>query len=324
MLLVGPGEGGGEIVIGLVNNMPPAVSRRTEEQFARLLQDAATGLTVRLRCFAARPADSSAAWPLPGDHCEDLASLWSSQLDGLIVTGAEPQAVRMVDEPLWPLLSRLTDWAAANTRSTIFSCLSAHAATYRLSGLDRRRLPQKLSGVYSCRQAGSHAWTAGTPSAWPVVHSRYNDVAAVVLQMAGYGVLSTGPGLDDNDSADSFTCQTGRSHFLMLQGHLEYSADSLWREYRRDIRRYLRGQRRDWPAMPVNYFDETTTAAISHLQHNASGRPETEVMAELAACVSILPVPTWQHRGTVLFSNWLRSLSSGGLTHAADLALAAS
>ncbi len=301
MLLVGPDAGGDELVIGLVNNMPPAVARQTEDQFALLLQDASRGKVVRLRCFGARSS--------PDGHHEDLAALWSSQLDGLIVTGAEPHALNMVDEPLWPLLSRLTDWAAANTRSAIFSCLSAHAATHHLSGVARRRLPNKLSGVYACRPAGSHAWMAGAPATWPVVHSRHNDVAAEALQTAGYQIVSTGPGLGDNDGADSFTCAAGRSQFLMLQGHPEYSADSLLREYRRDIRRYLQGERLDWPTMPVNYFDAVTEAAMLRLQHRAQGLPIAEVMWEFAAQVSTLPIPRWHQRGIALLESWLNSLS---------------
>ena len=205
MLLIGPDAVDGEIVIGLVNNMPATAARRTEEQFARLLQDASTGFVVRLRCFADRQT--------PGSYSQDISSLWSSKLDGLIITGAEPQALRMVDEPLWSLLSRLTDWAATNTQSTIFSCLSAHAAVYRLSGIARYQLPQKLSGVYSCAQAAPHPWTAGAPLMWPVVHSRHNDIPSAALQKAGYRVLSTGPGHGTRDGADSFTCQAGRSQF---------------------------------------------------------------------------------------------------------------
>lgn len=316
MLLVGPGAASGEIVIGLVNNMPPMAARQTEEQFGRLLQDASTGLVVRLRCFAARLD--------PMGHREDITSIWSSELDGLIVTGAEPHAVQMVDEPLWPLLSRLTDWAAANTRSAIFSCLSAHAAAYRLSGVTRRQMPRKLSGVYPCMQAAPHPWTAGAPSTWPVVHSRYNDVPLGALQKAGYRVLSTGPGLGAQDGTDSFTCTAGRSQFLMLQGHPEYSADSLLLEYRRDIRRYLKGERPNWPALPVHYFDEATEAALMRLQQTALGRPTAEVLSEFAAQIHTLPIPHWHQRGVALFGRWLGSLAELDAGRFASLALAVS
>ena len=37
------------------------------------------------------------------------------QLDGLIVTGTEPQAANLKDEPYWAALTKLVDWARGNT-----------------------------------------------------------------------------------------------------------------------------------------------------------------------------------------------------------------
>ena len=47
-----------------------------------------------------------------------------------------------------------------------------------------------------------------------------------------------------------------RSFHLFLQGHPEYEPATLLREYRRDIGRYLRGERDGYPAMPRGYFDD--------------------------------------------------------------------
>ena len=320
MLLRGAGRGGDELVIGLVNNMPPAAMRQTEEQFLRLLQDASAGLVVRLRCFASGPTVRSCD--------EDIGALWSSRLDGLIVTGAEPRAEQMSDEPLWPLLSRLTEWAAANTRAAMFSCLAAHAAVFQLCGVPRRRLPAKLSGVYACGGAAPHPWMADAPGVWPVPHSRHNDLHPGALQAAGFQILSTGPAFGEADGADSFACSAGQSQFLMLQGHPEYGVDSLLREYRRDIRRYLAGHRGDWPAMPVNYFDGETEAALAQFGREAGGRAPgnvtADVMAAFEACMTHLPVPLWQSRGAHLFSAWLETLALRAVEGGQALALAVS
>ena len=58
----------------------------------------------------------------------DIAELWDTPLDGLIVTATEPPAPRLQDEPYWPALTQLVDWARENTASTVWSCLAAHAA----------------------------------------------------------------------------------------------------------------------------------------------------------------------------------------------------
>ncbi len=303
----GGGGGGADLVIGLVNNTPPAALRATEAQFAGLLRAAARGRRIRLRCFAA----GAVADP----HYEGLDALWRSRLDGLIVTGAEPQAAAMTQEPAWPLLARLTDWAAANTDAAIWSCLAAHAAVFRLDGLARRRLPRKLSGVFACARAADHALVADAPTHWPVPHSRHNDLDAAALQAAGYLILSRGPGTTDADGADSFEKPAGRSLFLMLQGHPEYAADTLLQEYRRDVRRFLTGRRVDWPPSPEGYFDAATGAALTDLQARAAGRPVTELLAALDE-IAKAPAPYWQPAAVRLYAGWLADLAARQAGHA--------
>ena len=307
---------GDALVIGLVNNMPPTALRQTEHQFTRLLQEASPGRTVRLRCFA--------PWRLVDAHYESLHALWASTLDGLIVTGAEPRAECMTDEPLWPVLAELTDWAAANTGGALFSCLAAQAAVYRLSGVTRRPLPAKLSGVYPCSRASPHVWTQGAPAQWPVPHSRYNDIPRPDLERAGYRVLSTGPAFGEQDGADSFTITAGRSQFLLLQGHPEYGADSLLREYRRDIRRFLHGERLDWPELPRRYFDDDTEAALRTLQEGCHGWPASQVMAAFADRVTAVPEPRWHERSVAMMSAWLGSLQGARAQAGQGLVMAAS
>ena len=59
---------------------------------------------------------------------------------------------------------------------------------------------------------------------------------------------------------DAFAKQDG-SFFLFFQGHPEYEADTLLREYRRDVGRFLGGEREDYPAMPLGYFNDDAAAA---------------------------------------------------------------
>ena len=132
-----PKPAGTTISIGLVNMMPKATMPTMAARYERLL----VAEDVALRCFAPGGADAG---------CEPIEALWNARLDGIIVTGTEPRADNMTREPAWPLLRELVDWAADNVVSAIWSCFSAHAAVYRLDGLPRQRLPDKLSGVFSC------------------------------------------------------------------------------------------------------------------------------------------------------------------------------
>ncbi len=297
MNAIGPDQA--ELVVGLVNNMTGPALRAADIQFTGLLHAAGTGLRLRLRRFAAGPVAH------PG--YEPIDALWRTRLDGLIVTGAEPQAASILDEPAWPLLATLVDWAPAHTRACIWSCLAAHAAVFRLDGLTRRRLPEKLSGVFQCTRAADSDLVAHAPASWPVPHSRFNDLDLGALERAGYTILSRGPGWDDGRGADAFEKRAGSSAFLLLQGHPEYAADGLMREYRRDLRRYLDGARGGWPKPPSSYFNAETEAALARL---AALGPGPETMAALDAAVDAVPAPRWRPHSVRLFGAWLAALAA--------------
>src|SRR5579862_3626087 len=145
------------IVVGLVNNMPDAALRSTERQFRELLASAAGERTVTLRIFSLPGLPrADAGRQYVADHCEEFAEIWDADLDGLIVTGTEPRAAALADEPYWPMMTRLVDWAAEHTIATVWSCLAAHAAVQHLDGIVRRRLATKLFGVFECGKTSDH------------------------------------------------------------------------------------------------------------------------------------------------------------------------
>src|SRR5215471_19788401 len=78
--------------VGLINNMPDAALEATERQFIKLLEAAAGGVCVRLSLYAL-PDVPRRDWGRQRVKrlYSSLENLWSSQLDGLIVTGREPQ-----------------------------------------------------------------------------------------------------------------------------------------------------------------------------------------------------------------------------------------
>src|ERR1700733_6720951 len=117
------------LTIGLVNNMPDAACEATERQFLDLMRAATGDVVVRLKLSAIPdgPRAQETRRELATRY-RDIAELWDTPLDGLIVTGTEPKAANLRDEPYWPALSAVVDWARENTASTIWSCLAAHAA----------------------------------------------------------------------------------------------------------------------------------------------------------------------------------------------------
>ncbi|HYK25434.1 MAG TPA: homoserine O-succinyltransferase, partial [Steroidobacteraceae bacterium] len=185
------------MIIGLVNNMPDAALQATERQFTELLDLASShdAEPVSVRWFAIpEVARGPAGLAHIRRHYEDVSRLWCERIDGLIVTGAEPKASSIEEERYWPTLAKLIEWAAARTYSSLWSCLAAHAAVFRLDGIRRRRLPEKLSGVIPCEKATEHPLVAGLPACWAMPHSRLNDLPEEALVGSGYEVLSRLPG----------------------------------------------------------------------------------------------------------------------------------
>src|SRR5580658_5995086 len=117
------------VTIGLINNMPDPALDATERQFVDLIRAATSKTVARLLLFSIPeiPRADTTRQELAGRY-RDIAELWDTHLDGLIVTGTEPRAKDLRDEPYWKTLSQVVDWARDNTTSTIWSCLAAHAA----------------------------------------------------------------------------------------------------------------------------------------------------------------------------------------------------
>ena len=296
---VGSGERH-HLVIGLVNNMPDGALDSTERQFRGLLHAASDNLSMSLRYFSLPGLPRG---PQGQDYVsqryENISELWSRPLDGLIVTGTEPRATLLEDEPYWPALRDLVDQVNDHAITTIWSCLAAHAAVFHMDGIRRRPLREKLSGVFECRKTIDHEIVAHAPSRWCVPHSRENELPEEELTSKGYRVVSMSPEV----GADMFI-QEGKALSIFLQGHLEYDPDALFREYRRDVRRFLAGERGNYPAMPCGYFDADTAAALAAFQEQAIRRRGTEALLQFPERSGNLAW-AWRDPAVRVYTNWL-------------------
>jgi len=295
------------ISIGLINNMADAAVEATERQFVDLIRAAASDTVVLLKLFAIpeMPRADTVRREL-SDRYRDISELWDTPLDGLIVTGTEPRAGNLMDEPYWDTLSRIVDWARAHTASTIWSCLAAHAAVLHADGVERRPLKQKLFGIFDCQPAADHPMTHDVTTPFTVPHSRYNDLPERALKSAGYRILSR----SDAAGADIFAKQDG-SFFLFFQGHPEYDADTLLREYRRDAARFLAGERDKYPALPLNYFNEETASLANVFRARALTDRRREMIADFptSALETGLGNP-WRRSAIGIYEKWAAYLKA--------------
>jgi homoserine O-succinyltransferase len=291
------------IDIGLVNNMPDAALEATERQFRALLGPAIGGIVVRLRVYALPDVPRTEAGRRHVGSYSDIGDLWDDHLDGLIVTGAEPRAANVKDEPYWGSLAKLVDWAEDRTHSTVWSCLAAHAAVLHLDGIGRRPLTDKRFGVFECARVSDHLLTATAPSRPLMPHSRWNDIPEDALLACGYRVLLRSEGA----GVDAFVKQ-GKSLFVFFQGHPEYEADTLLLEYRRDIRRFLRKEREIYPSIPQGYFDRDTVAALTAARERALSDRPGELADFPTALLTAKVTNTWRPTSASVYRNWLRFL----------------
>jgi len=273
--------------IGLINNMPDAALKATERQFRNLILSAAEGIDVQLLLFAL-PEVRRAGWAQHYLNSRYLCAteLPGTTLDGIIVTGAEPRAASLPEEPYWGSLTKVIDWAGRNTRSAIWSCLAAHAVVQHCDGIERQRLAQKRFGVFECVPVANDPMMAGTGASFYVPHSRWNDIPEQDLIGAGYRILSR----DTAGHVDAFV-KRGTSLFLFFQGHPEYEPDTLLLEQKRDAARYPEAAIEQNPLRSHPESVEWTSLAVGiyrnwvrYLMEQKEPRQSREALAQVASC----------------------------------------
>ena len=293
------------IHIGLINNMPDGALESTERQFLSLLDAASGDLPIRVSLYSLPeiPRKDTAARHIRKCYSE-FNSLWRTRLDGLIVTGREPAARRLVDEAYWESFTRVLEWARENTYSTVWSCLAAHAAVFYCDGVSRVKSDTKHCGVFECSRVEDHPLTAGIGRDFRLPHSRWNGVPESALRSCGYHVLTRSADV----GADIFI-KKYRSLFVFFQGHPEYESDTLLLEYRRDVGRYLRGESNQYPSIPENYFREDTKAVLQGFQHEAVCSPRRELLADVYSALHGAEVAAvWRSAARSIYSRWVEDI----------------
>jgi homoserine O-succinyltransferase len=294
--------------IGLVNNMPDAALMSTERQMFDLL-DAATGsLVVRLHFYTmATTPRSDWGREYVRRYYQGTDELLNGSLDGIIVTGAEPKAATLTEEPYWADFVEIADWASENTVSSVYSCLAVHGVVLHRDGVDRHPLPAKWIGVFAQTKAIDHLLTDGLPRAFQTPHARWNEVREGDLSDCGYSVLSK----STDAGVDCFVKQQKRSLFVHFQGHPEYDTQSLLGEYRRDMGRYLRGESEVCPTIPTGYFDMEAEEILIAFRREALADRRAELFAGFPADRLAKDLRNvWHPPARRIYRNWLLYMAS--------------
>ncbi len=291
-----------ELHIGFLNMMPDSALVATERQFIRLV-----GNCNRIAQFYVYP------FSLPGlprsaqtlEYIEryycNFDDLKKQGLDALIITGANVANPALDQEPFWDPLMEVVRWSQKNVTSTLCSCLATHALLKYRYGIERQALPAKRWGVYSHRiSLPRHPLLRDINTRFDVPHSRYNEISRQQLEDAGLTILveSKSGGVHMAVSPDQFRT-------IYFQGHPEYDLNSLLKEYKREVLRYLAGELDSPPPFPEHYFsDQAKLVAEKFIKQAKQAQsahlpdfPESELVTMLDN--------TWGDTAKAMVNNWL-------------------
>ena len=252
--------------IALVNLMPTKID--TETQLARVLGN--TPLQIELELIA------------PSGHVskntskEHMLAFYKTfdqvkhrTFDGVIITGAPVELMDFEEVDYWPELCEIMEWSKTHAHSTLHICWGAQAGLYYHYGIQKKLLDKKLFGVFKHTvEDPNFILFRGFDDKFWVPHSRNTTVAREDIEaVEGLKVLSASP------EAGVYAVKSPESKQVFLMGHAEYDADTLKKEYLRDVAAGVDIQ------LPKNYFVEDDPA-----------QP---------------PIVRWRSCAHLLYANWL-------------------
>jgi homoserine O-succinyltransferase len=299
--------------IGLLNNMPDVSLHETERQFSGLLAAAAGRRDVRLRFYSIPETPRGVhTRAYMNTLYSDFDSMFEAGLDGLIVTSAEPRGEDLTDEPYWERLTQVVDWAETNLHGSYWSDVAAHAAVLHLDGVSPVSMAVRRRGVFGSQPVVRDPLLSRLSRPFRMPHARQHGLVEQSLMQAGYRVLT----LSADAGVDVFV-RRGRSLMMFGQGHPEYDADTLLKDYCRDVDRFLWGRNSTPPDLPTNYLNFRTrralhVAARRALRAAARRRPDPDLTArfeQIAATAQ--PRAVWRSAAVTLFRNWLSQVAAG-------------
>ena len=165
-------------------------------------------------------------------------------IDGLIVTGAPLEQMSFEEVRYWKELQNIWDWTAHCGIPTLNICWAAQAALHHFYGWGKRALSEKCFGIFAQHNlVPQHPLLCGLGETFPMPHSRHTELCDWQRLPEGLEVLA------DSEVGQSILYDAARQQ-TFVTGHLEYRADTLDGEYRRDLAKGL-------PiAPPLHYYIE--------------------------------------------------------------------
>ena len=291
-----------ELHIGLLNMMPDAALAATERQFFRLVGESNQIAQFYMHPFTLPQLERSPeAKHHVGQYYDTFENIRKDGLDALIITGANVTKPDLSQEPFWEPLKEVVNWAYQNVTSTLCSCLATHAALEFLHGQKRFRLPQKRWGVFRHQVVDrSHPLVIDVDTSFDVPHSRFNEISRQQCEAAGLHVL-----VESKIAGVHLAVSKDRFRMIYFQGHPEYDINSLLKEYKREVNRFIAGYRTDYPPFPDNYFTSQVQAILNEYRDRILQAKDKEIPAFPEKLVIPRLHNTWHDSAEAVIDNWI-------------------
>jgi homoserine O-succinyltransferase/O-acetyltransferase len=293
-----------ELHIGLLNMMPDSALEATERQFFRLIGESNQIAQFYIHPFSLSEIDrNEEGLAHINKYYKTFNQIKEEGLDALIITGANVSGSELSEQPFWDPLIEIIDWSYENVTSTLCSCLATHAVLQFRYNQMRKRLPMKRWGVYSHKVVDQHhPLVTGVNTRFNVPHSRFNEIRHENFSQASLKVLveSETAGVHMATSEDGF-------RIVFFQGHPEYDAISLLKEYKREVGRYINSEINDYPPIPENYLTLQSSAILEEYQQQVilAYRSKNEAPAFPEDLIVPTLDNTWHDTAEAVINNWI-------------------
>ncbi|MFV8044804.1 homoserine O-acetyltransferase MetA [Streptococcus pluranimalium] len=250
----------------IVNLMP--TKEATEVQLLRLLANTPLQINVDFLYMESHRSKNTEAEYLETFY-KTFDDIKGKFYDGMIITGAPVETIPFEEVDYWQELTAIFEWSKDHVYSTLHLCWGAQAALYHQYGIQKFRLPEKLSGVYEQSvEDNSSQLFRGFDDTFKAPHSRHTDISETdILTKTPLQILAKGKEVGVSILASSDLRE------VYSFGHLEYDRETLAKEFERD---QAAGKA---PKLPVGYFK--------------SDNPEEGILMR------------WSLAAATFFSNWI-------------------
>lgn len=195
--------------------------------------------------------------------------LKNQKFDGLIITGAPVEQMKFEEVIYWEELTKIIEWSKTNVKSTLYICWGAQAGLYYNYNINKVLMDDKKFGVFKHKINDKYSnLLKKFEEDFKAPHSRHTTVRREDIEK--YPELTI---VSESEEAGVFIVENKEKNQIFVTGHLEYSVDTLDKEYKRDLSKGLKIE------MPKNYYKDDNI--------------ENE------------PIFSWKENGDKMYSNWV-------------------